>query len=38
MPKPGLRVLSNNGVSLVMGLDTDSNRGSDNRLPLMTGS
>ena len=38
MLKPGLRVRGNNGVSLVVGLDTASKRSSDNGLPLMTGS
>ena len=38
MPKPGLRVRSNDGVSLAVGLDTDSKRGKNNGLPLMTGS
>ena len=38
MLKPGLRFRSNNDVSLVMGLDTDSKRGSNNGLPLMAGS
>jgi hypothetical protein len=40
MLKPGLRVRSNNGISLALDVnpDTDSKRGSSNALPLMTGS